>query len=182
MAKTHQNYQISWKIMAICLKYSKITFKISLGCFFEQRFNILSYILTFDFSNTRTYRFDNGIMNEYILLFRLDKMISLTWKIEILLLNKRWIKLNNLEGAIKKFWCFVVNLFVDYWAFHPILVTSLLVVFGNEVTKILCKSLFIFHFVLPMLPCNRKKLHRNTQPKWQKNQRRSYQSTWWGGH
>ena len=36
-----------------------------------------------------------------------------------------------------------------------ILVISFLVVFGNEVTKILCNSLFIFHFVLPILPCKR---------------------------
>ena len=36
-----------------------------------------------------------------------------------------------------------------------ILVISFLVVFGNEVTKILRNSLFIFHFVLPILPCKR---------------------------
>ena len=34
--------------------------------------------------------------------------------------------------------------------FHSVLVTSLLVVFGDKVTKILRDSLFIFHFVLPM--------------------------------
>ena len=33
--------------------------------------------------------------------------------------------------------------------FHPILVSWFLVVFGNQVKKILRKSLFIFHLVLP---------------------------------
>jgi hypothetical protein len=31
-----------------------------------------------------------------------------------------------------------------------------LVVFDDEITKILRNSLFIFHFVLPILPCKRK--------------------------
>ena len=38
------------------------------------------------------------------------------------------------------------------------LVTSFLVVFGDEVTKILSNSLFNFHFVFPILPCKRKTL------------------------
>ena len=50
-----------------------------------------------------------------------------------------------------------------YWAFHPTLVTSFLVVFGDKVTKILRNSLFIFHFVLPILPCKRKTLHRKSR-------------------
>ena len=44
----------------------------------------------------------------------------------------------------------------------PILVTSFLVVFGNEVTKILRSSLFVFHLVLPMLPCKWKTLYRKS--------------------
>ena len=44
--------------------------------------------------------------------------------------------------------------------FHPILVTWFLVVFGDGVTKILCDTLFIFHFVLPILPCKQKALYR----------------------
>ena len=47
--------------------------------------------------------------------------------------------------------------------FHPILVTSFLVVFGKEVTKILCNSLFIFHFVLPIFPCKQKRLYRKSR-------------------
>ena len=35
----------------------------------------------------------------------------------------------------------------DLWCFHPIWVTWFLVVFGNEVTKLLRISLFIFHFL-----------------------------------
>ena len=46
--------------------------------------------------------------------------------------------------------------------FHPILVTSFLVVFGNKVTKILRNSLFIFHFVLPILSCKRKTSYRKS--------------------
>ena len=37
-----------------------------------------------------------------------------------------------------------------------------MVVFGDEVTKILCNSLFIFHFVLPILPCKQKTLYRKS--------------------
>ena len=40
-----------------------------------------------------------------------------------------------------------------------------LVVFGDEVTKILRYSLFIFHFVLPVLPCKRKTLYRKSRNK-----------------
>ena len=50
-------------------------------------------------------------MNEYILLFRLDKMISLTLKIEKIL-SKDELNL-ILEGAIEKFRGFMVDLFVD---------------------------------------------------------------------
>ena len=53
--------------------------------------------------------------------------------------------------------------FVIYWAFHLILVTSFLVVFCDEVTKILRNSLFIFHFVLPILACKRKTLYRKSR-------------------
>ena len=38
-----------------------------------------------------------------------------------------------------------------------------MVVFGNEVTKILRNSLFIFHFVLPILPCKWKTLYRKSR-------------------
>ena len=37
----------------------------------------------------------------------------------------------------------------NLWTFQPILVTLFLVGFGDEVTKILHNSLFIFHFALP---------------------------------
>ena len=43
-----------------------------------------------------------------------------------------------------------------YWAFHPILVTSFLVVFGHKVTEILRNNLFILHFILPIRPCKQK--------------------------
>ena len=49
-----------------------------------------------------------------------------------------------------------------WWAFHSILVNSFLVVFGDKVTKMLCNSLFIFHFVLPILPCKRKTSYRKS--------------------
>ena len=39
MAKKHQKYQISWQNL-------NIPSKIFLGCFFEQRFSVLNYILT----------------------------------------------------------------------------------------------------------------------------------------
>ena len=53
--------------------------------------------------------------------------------------------------------------------FHPILVTWFLVGFGNKVTKI--NSLFIFHFVMPVLPWKRKTSYRKSR----KKQKRSYQ-------
>ena len=43
--------------------------------------------------------------------------------------------------------------------FHPILLTWFLVVFGDEVMKIVRNSLFIFHFVLPVLPRGNGKHH-----------------------
>ena len=46
--------------------------------------------------------------------------------------------------------------------FHPILVTWFLVVFGNELTELLRNSLFIFHFILPVLPCKRKTFYRKS--------------------
>ena len=48
------------------------------------------------------------------------------------------------------------------WGFHPILVTSFLVVFSNAVTKILCNGLLIFHFVLSFLPFKRKTSYRKS--------------------
>ena len=36
-------------------------------------------------------------------------------------------------------------------------------VFGDEVTKILRNSLFIFHFVLPILPCKRNTSDRKSR-------------------
>ena len=47
--------------------------------------------------------------------------------------------------------------------FHPILVIWCMVVFGDEVPKILRNSLFIFHFALPILPCKRKTWHRESR-------------------
>ena len=35
--------------------------------------------------------------------------------------------------------------------------------FGDEVTKILTNSLFIFHFSLPILPCKQKSLYRKSR-------------------
>ena len=61
--------------------------------------------------------------------------------------------------------------FIDeiYEQFIPsILITSSLVLFGDKVTKILCNSLFMFHFVLPILPC-----------KWKTLYRKSHNLTWW---
>ena len=55
------------------------------------------------------------------------------------------------------------NSFHDKCCFHPILVTWFLVVFGDEVTKILCNSLFIFHFVLSVLPCKQKTSYRKSR-------------------
>jgi hypothetical protein len=46
--------------------------------------------------------------------------------------------------------------------FHPILVTLFMVVFVNEVTIILLSSLFIFHFVSPILPCKWKTSYRKS--------------------
>ena len=46
-------------------------------------------------------------------------------------------------------------------AFHPILVTSFLVVLAHEVTKVLCNSLFTFHYVLPNLPRKGKTSYKN---------------------
>ena len=43
-----------------------------------------------------------------------------------------------------------------------------MVVFGDEVTKILRNSLFIFHFVLPILPCKRKHHTESHATKWRK--------------
>ena len=43
------------------------------------------------------------------------------------------------------------------------MVTSFLVVFDDKVSKILRNSLFIFHFVLPILPCKRKTWYRKSR-------------------
>ena len=53
--------------------------------------------------------------------------------------------------------------FAVIWAFHPILVTLFLVVLGDEVAKILRNSLFIFHFVLPILPCKQNTSYRKSR-------------------
>ena len=61
--------------------------------------------------------------------------------------------------------CFLLNeKWKDFFfrAFHPILVTLFLVVFGDGVTKILCYSLFIFHFVLPSFPWEKKTSYRKS--------------------
>ena len=60
------------------------------------------------------------------------------------------------------------NSFHDKCCFHPILVTWFLVVFGNEVTKILRNSLFIF--------ANGKHRTENHATKVTKKQKRSYQN------
>ena len=57
---------------------------------------------------------------------------------------------------------FLKKKIVFLWGFHPILVTSFLVVLGGKITKILHNSLFIFHFVLPILPCKHKTLYRKS--------------------
>ena len=59
----------------------------------------------------------------------------------------------------------------NYWAFHLILLTSILVDFGNKVTKTLRNSLFIFHFALPSCLANEKHYAEKKikQPKRQKN-------------
>ena len=45
---------------------------------------------------------------------------------------------------------------------NPIMVTSFLVVLGHEVTKILCNSLFTFHFTWPKFPYKRKTSYRKS--------------------
>ena len=71
---------------------------------------------------------------------------------------------------------FFVMFFVE--KMNPILVTSFLVVFGNEVPKILRNSLFIFHFCL----ANRKHCKENHgQLKWRSYQKLSYQNMLWAG-
>ena len=64
---------------------------------------------------------------------------------------------------------------VLFWAFHPILVTSFMAVLGDKVTKILRNSLFIFYFVLPILPYIIQKIK---QPKWRKTKKQSFQNMW----
>ena len=49
--------------------------------------------------------------------------------------------------------------------FNPILVTWFLVGFGNGVMKILHDSLFIFHFVSPVLPCKQNIVQKITHLK-----------------
>ena len=74
--------------------------------------------------------------------------------------EKAWLNIGRIfiKGS-KSFWNRIYSLL---WAFHPILVTSFLVVFGDEVTKILRNSFFIFHFVLSVLPCKRKTSYRKS--------------------
>ena len=59
--------------------------------------------------------------------------------------------------------CFYKKARSFLWAFHPIFVTSFLVVFVHYVTKILRNSLFIFHFVLTILSCKRKTSYKVTK-------------------
>ena len=49
--------------------------------------------------------------------------------------------------------------------FHPILVTWFLVVFGKKVTKLLRNSFFVFHFVLPVLPCKQNTSYKKHETK-----------------
>ena len=57
-------------------------------------------------------------------------------------------------GSSKRFSSKKQALQSNICCFHPILVTWVLVVFGNEATKM--NSLFIFYFVLPVLPGKQK--------------------------
>ena len=68
------------------------------------------------------------------------------------------------------------------WAFHPIFVTWFLVVLGDKVTKILRNSLFIFHFVLPILPCKWKTLYRKSRNLSDKKAKTMLQKMWWARH
>ena len=69
--------------------------------------------------------------------------------------------------------------------FHPILVTWFLFFFGDEVTKILRNSLFIFYFllffifILPVLPCKPKTSYRKSCNLSDEKQKWSYQNIWW---
>ena len=56
-------------------------------------------------------------------------------------------------------WGINISKIAFLWAFHPILITWFLVVFVDEVAKILRNSLFIFHLILPILPCKGKTLY-----------------------
>ena len=72
-------------------------------------------------------------------------------------MNDDDIKKNQNQNQIKP------NHTSNQCCFHPILVAWFLVVFGDEVTKILCNSLFIFYFVLPVLPCKWKTSYRKSR-------------------
>ena len=76
-----------------------------------------------------------------------------------LVMGTNFVLAEFLEGwrIIKEYQCNLLADCLDKCCFHPILVTWFLVVFCDEVTKILrTSSLFIFHFVLPVLPFKRK--------------------------
>ena len=80
---------------------------------------------------------------------------SLTFQEQVEYISKKIIWGEPLSHLwVSKIWSF--------WAFHPILASSFLVVFGDEVTKILPYNLFLFHFVLTILPWKRKTSYRKS--------------------
>ena len=85
------------------------------------------------------------------------------------------VQINWRNLTITPVWIFAA-LKGGLWAFHPILVTWFLVAFGDKATKILCSSLFTF-LLSKARQANQKSIVKKIkQPKWPKNQKRSYQN------
>ena len=66
--------------------------------------------------------------------------------------------------------CLLYELFIPFW---------FSVVFCDEVTKILRYSLFVFHFILPILPCKRKTLYRKSCNLSDEKPKTELPNMWW---
>ena len=101
-----------------------------------------------------------------IVFFILVVEISVkTYKLTIKMLRYNCAQ-SNLKMLIYKNDEGVIHFFINgLWAFHPILVTLFLVCFSKSMnfTKILRDSLFIFFFILPILPCKWKTSYRKSR-------------------
>ena len=82
-----------------------------------------------------------------------------------LVMDTNFVLAEFLEGCriIKEYQCNLLANYLDKCCFHPILLTWFLVVCDDEVTKILRNNLFIFYFVLPILPCKQKTRYRKSR-------------------